>query len=173
MGLSKKQIEMNLERAVRYFVSRDMDMIPGVLFENLLKHADGDVDSVLRLVGSDRRECDHCGEEIDKGACEENEDGENTCTCESCGHSHVWEDLPLAGPRYGGFPGAHSTVFWTDNARAAELAPECGFLVYESDDFNGHILAIDGGGYDFYSAHWTPLYLALGLDWHKRPMRLW
>lgn len=29
------------------------------------------------------------------------------------------------------------------------------------------MLAINGGGYDFYEAHWIPLYQALGYSWHK------
>lgn len=42
---------------------------------------------------------------------------------------------------------------------------DCGFRIYESDDF-GIIFGIDGCGYDFYSAHWCPLYKARGLKWH-------
>lgn len=29
------------------------------------------------------------------------------------------------------------------------------------------ILAINGGGYDFYDAHWIPLYRELGYSWHE------
>lgn len=35
-------------------------------------------------------------------------------------------------------------------------------------EFDGHlILAINGGGYDFYDAHWIPLYRELGYSWHE------
>lgn len=44
---------------------------------------------------------------------------------------------------------------------------DCGFRIYESDDFGGYIFGIDGAGYDFYDAHWIPLYKARGLRWHK------
>ena len=43
---------------------------------------------------------------------------------------------------------------------------DCGFRIYQSDDF-GILLGIDGAGYNFYDAHWIPLYKARGLHWHK------
>ena len=43
---------------------------------------------------------------------------------------------------------------------------ECGFVVCESIDY-GYFFGIDGGGYDFYNAHWLPLYKARGLQWHE------
>lgn len=46
-----------------------------------------------------------------------------------------------------------------------EIMQECGFRVYESDDF-GIIFGIDGAGYNFYESHWIPLYKARGLKWH-------
>lgn len=35
-----------------------------------------------------------------------------------------------------------------------------------SEDY-GYLIGIDGAGYDFYKAHWLPLYKARGLHWHK------
>ncbi len=43
---------------------------------------------------------------------------------------------------------------------------DCGFRIYEQEDL-GLIFGIDGCGYDFYEAHWIPLYKARGLHWHK------
>jgi len=42
---------------------------------------------------------------------------------------------------------------------------DCGFRIYEQEDY-GYIFGIDGMGYDFYEAHWIPLYKARGLKWH-------
>lgn len=42
---------------------------------------------------------------------------------------------------------------------------KCGFRVYENEDL-GVVIGIDGAGYDFYEAHWIPLYKARGLQWH-------
>lgn len=116
--------------------------------------------------------------------------GKHHWQCSSCNNESIiaecaYEDLSLSGPRYGGWPAAHGTVFWTTdwphpvNMPDLEIsspgivaaAEEAGFLVYEPADFDGHILAIDGGGYDFYEAHWVPLYLALGLKWHEQDER--
>ena len=43
---------------------------------------------------------------------------------------------------------------------------DCGFRIYEQEDL-GLIFGIDGAGYDFYEAHWMPLYKARGLHWHR------
>lgn len=42
---------------------------------------------------------------------------------------------------------------------------KCGFRIFESEEF-GYFFGIDGEGYDFYEAHWLPLYKARGLRWH-------
>ena len=47
-----------------------------------------------------------------------------------------------------------------------KLMSECGFRIYEHEEF-GYFFGIDGAGYDFYEAHWIPLYKARGLHWHK------
>lgn len=46
-----------------------------------------------------------------------------------------------------------------------EIMQDCGFRVYENDDF-GIIFGIDGAGYNFYESHWIPLYKARELKWH-------
>ena len=43
---------------------------------------------------------------------------------------------------------------------------ELGFMLFWCEDL-GYVLGIDGVGYNFYEAHWTPLYLARGLQWHS------
>ena len=57
--------------------------------------------------------------------------------------------------------------WWLEN-HLEEMA-ECGFRIYESQEF-GYFFGIDGCGYDFYEAHWIPLYKARGLHWHKEVM---
>ena len=58
---------------------------------------------------------------------------------------------------------------WLDGeylgSHVQEMA-DCGFRIYESEDY-GHVFGIDGAGYNFYEAHWIPLYKARGLKWHK------
>lgn len=42
------------------------------------------------------------------------------------------------------------------SANVEEMA-SCGFRIYESKDYE-YLFGIDGAGYDFYEAHWIPLY---------------
>lgn len=54
---------------------------------------------------------------------------------------------------------------WLEEKDGIRILSECGFRVYESDEF-GYFFGIDGAGYDFYESHWIPLYKARGLRWH-------
>lgn len=47
---------------------------------------------------------------------------------------------------------------------------DCGFRIYEQEDY-GYIFGIDGAGYDFYEAHWVPLYKARGLKWSEEDVK--
>ena len=40
---------------------------------------------------------------------------------------------------------------------AKKVYKKTGFIVYETDEI-GVYLGVDGAGYDFYEAHWLPLY---------------
>lgn len=55
--------------------------------------------------------------------------------------------------------------YWLDEMDGVRLMSQCGFRIYESDEF-GYFFGIDGAGYDFYESHWLPLYKARGLHWH-------
>ncbi len=57
---------------------------------------------------------------------------------------------------------------WLNNKENRKIMADCGFRVYEQEDY-GYIFGIDGAGYDFYEAHWIPLYKARGLKWHLEP----
>ena len=53
-----------------------------------------------------------------------------------------------------------------DKPHLQEMA-NIGFRIYESEDY-GIVFGIDGAGYDFYEAHWIPLYKLRGLKWHAK-----
>lgn len=55
--------------------------------------------------------------------------------------------------------------YWLEELGGVRLMSECGFRVFEFYDI-GYFFGIDGAGYDFFSAHWLPLYEARGLQWH-------
>lgn len=57
--------------------------------------------------------------------------------------------------------------WWLDEDDGIRKMSECGFRVYEHEEW-GYFFGIDGCGYDFYEAHWVPLYKARGLQWHER-----
>lgn len=54
---------------------------------------------------------------------------------------------------------------WLESGEGLKALSDCGFRVFHHDDF-GYFFGIDGAGYDFYEAHWVPLYTARGLHWH-------
>ena len=56
--------------------------------------------------------------------------------------------------------------YWLEEKDGLELMAECGFRIYEQEDF-GYLFGIDGAGYSFMEAHWIPLYKARGLRWHR------
>lgn len=74
---------------------------------------------------------------------------------------------------YGGLPmwgtmwsfGDSADDWWLEEKDGIKVMSECGFRIYEHEEF-GYFFGIDGAGYDFYEAHWIPLYKARGLKWH-------
>ncbi|MBQ8135340.1 MAG: hypothetical protein IJ711_00105 [Lachnospiraceae bacterium] len=55
--------------------------------------------------------------------------------------------------------------WWITEEDGLRKMSECGFRIYEHDEW-GLFFGIDGCGYDFYEAHWIPLYKVRGLQWH-------
>ena len=55
--------------------------------------------------------------------------------------------------------------YWLEEMRGIEAMSKCGFRIYYNEEW-GYFFGIDGAGYDFYEAHWCPLYRARGLKWH-------
>ena len=55
--------------------------------------------------------------------------------------------------------------WWLEEGDGIDVMSDCGFRIFEHDEF-GYFFSIDGIGYDYYEAHWIPLYNARGLLWH-------
>lgn len=55
---------------------------------------------------------------------------------------------------------------WIEEGDGMRALSDCGFRVYEHSEW-GYFFGIDGAGYDFFEAHWVPLYKKRGLKWHK------
>ncbi|HJJ89377.1 MAG TPA: hypothetical protein O0W81_04655 [Methanocorpusculum sp.] len=71
--------------------------------------------------------------------------------------------LPMWGTMWSFGDGADD--WWLEEGDGIQLMSQCGFRIYEHEEF-GYFFGIDGAGYDFYEAHWIPLYKARGLRWH-------
>lgn len=56
--------------------------------------------------------------------------------------------------------------YWLEERGGIRAMSQCGFRIYKHVDY-GYFFGIDGAGYNFYEAHWIPLYKARGLHWHK------
>ena len=55
--------------------------------------------------------------------------------------------------------------YWLEEMDGIQIMSDCGFRIYHNEEF-GYFFGIDGCGYDFYEAHWIPLYKKRGLQWH-------
>ena len=74
-----------------------------------------------------------------------------------------YEYLPMWGTMWSF--GCSCDNWWIEEKEGLQTMADCGFRIYEQKDF-GYIFGINGAGYDFYEAHWIPLYKARGLKWH-------
>ncbi len=71
--------------------------------------------------------------------------------------------LPMCGTMWAFVDVADN--LWLETEGGILAMSECGFRIYESEQF-GLIFGIDVTRYDFYEAHWIPLYRARGLRRH-------
>lgn len=56
-------------------------------------------------------------------------------------------------------------IHWMEEDDGVETMSRLGFRIYYHEEW-GYFFGIDGAGFDFYEAFWTPLYDARGLKWH-------
>lgn len=164
----------NEEDAARFWINRDWSMIPTSLLERAYNRNEGDAEKLELLAGGERTSDCHesdvtMRDATDEEADEHQDNDGKVAVCSDCGRVCP---VRWGGAVYG-WPAAHGWLFspndridqeWVKN-NAAEIADKCGFLIYECDE--GIMLGIDGGGYDFYEAHFIPLYRLRGLPWHE------
>lgn len=74
-------------------------------------------------------------------------------------------DLPMWGTLWA-FKESYECNKCGDTNTLRKIA-ECGYSIYDSEDY-GFVVGIDGCGYDFYEAHWMPLYNIMGFHWHDQ-----
>lgn len=170
-----KQIK-TIKEATQEWVS-GFNAIPSKIFEKLLK---ADCEELTEITPPSKY--DRVSVWIDQHGVSEGEiigqeeasDGEIFCivkldsgeeikTAEDCCFVIHDDFLPVWGTLW--TFGEKIDTRWLDDPSARRAMANCGFRIYEQEDFE-YVFGIDGAGYDFYEQHWTPLYQARGLQWH-------
>lgn len=150
----------------------EMNAIPQGMIEKLMNIGDGDIHEVTEPAVGDRVYCyqplsEHCGviEDIyEDGRYHIQLDNDSWMDAERDDFEVEYDDaLPMWGTMWSF--GDSADDWWLEEDDGIEIMSECGFRIYESDEF-GYFFGIDGAGYNFYDAHWIPLYKARGLQWH-------
>lgn len=150
----------------------EMNAIPQGMIEKLMNIGDEDIHEVTEPAVGDRVYCyqplsEHCGviEDIyEDGRYHIQLDNDSWTDAERDDFEVERDDaLPMWGTMWSF--GDSVDDWWLENGNGIEIMSECGFRIYESNEF-GYFFGIDGAGYNFYDAHWIPLYKARGLQWH-------
>lgn len=156
---------------------REFNAIPQGMISELMKH---DIDSwhelTTKSVG-DRVYCYESGEygeiEIYNVETEKHtvalDNGEKVEVDESDMELEYYDGLPMWGTMWSF--GDSADDWWLEEDEGIRIMSNCGFRIYEHEEF-GYFFGIDGAGYDFYEAHWIPLYKARGLKWHDESAEL-
>lgn len=166
--------KMTIKDAAELYVNRELTAIPQAVAEKLIRLSDYTDFTEITPVGECARvwsnEYQSAGEVI---GITEDEDGNEVIKVELDNGEIIGaarEDLSREDDD--GLPmwstmwafGSFEQDKCEDKDFLIQLA-NIGFRIYESEDY-GYVIGIDGAGYDFYEAHWIPLYKLLGLHWH-------
>lgn len=165
---------MNIREAANLWVNRDMIAVPYSVVKKLAKYSDyNDIVEITPPAISDSVYVFSNGEYgyISDYATDDDGNGiytialdiDEKITITDIDEFEVQHDdfLPMWGTMWA-FDSNIDTEWLENNL---QLMANCGFRIYESEDY-GYIFGIDGAGYDFYESHWIPLYKARGLMWH-------
>jgi len=126
----------------------------------LLERAYGETFDDIEIIAPEFE--DYKKEYIKDGYC----DGDcESCRYENCRDSY-FEDVPKI-PAWGWVfvPKEEIDQRWL-KACAEIIADWCDVIVYYTEEI-GYYIGFNGAGYDFYDAHWIPLYILRGLKWHE------
>lgn len=170
---------MTIEEAARKWVG-EMNAIPYGMIEKLMSIEDDDIREVTEPAIGDRVYVFNLPEEYTgneyEGEVEDILHEENAYiiklddgTSVKVRHNDFMVEYYSALPMWGTLWMFDDSTdnWWLEEGDGIKKMSECGFRVYESEEF-GYFFGIDGAGYDFYEAHWIPLYKARGLKWHDR-----
>ena len=160
---------LSIREAAQEWV-KSFNAIPTSMFVKLWKADPEDWQEITRLEAGNRVYAYNYGSgEIISVDYERNQcmikldSGETTCVDEAQAEVENEEIFPMWGTMWSF--GESLDNYWLDNQDGIEQMSQCGFRIFKSEEF-GYFFGIDGAGYDFYEAHWIPLYNKRGLKWH-------
>ena len=165
---------MTIREATNLWVNRDMSAIPLSVVEKLAKCSDyNDLMEITPPAINDRVYVFDNGEygEITNYTTDDDGNGIYTIILDNDEEITTTDTNDFEVQRDEYFPMWGTMWSFDDNCDVRwlednmQIMANCGFRIYESEDY-GYIFGIDGAGYDFYEAHWIPLYKAIGLKWH-------
>lgn len=165
-----------IKEACELWVERDMNQVPTSVVEKLMQDSDytdireitppakcdrvtlfsGDYDGVTGEI------VEHLGNTEYLVKLDDSEDDEPVEACEDEFEVQHDDALPMWGTMWA-FKDNCDKEWLCENL---QKVADCGFRIFESEDYE-YLIGIDGAGYDFYEAHFCPLYKARGLHWHK------
>lgn len=167
-----KEKEITIEDATRDWV-RGFNAIPSSLLEKA--YSNNNIDDIVELTTpsiGNYVEVDSLNGDI--ATLHEINTDENIATIITSNNEKINVDINDIRPYQESFFPMWGTL-WTfeegideqwcrDNLFAVS---NCGFRIYEDCDSGDIYIGIDGAGYNFYEAHWIPLYKVRGLQWHN------
>ena len=150
---------------------REMNAIPQSMIDALMGH---DIDSWHEVTAKSSGDRVYCYEHSEYGTIDaydeeaetyavELDNGKTVQVAEDDMELEEYSSLPMCGTMWSF--GDSADDYWLSDLDGIRLMSECGFRIYEHEEW-GYFFGIDGAGYDFYEAHWIPLYKARGLHWH-------
>ena len=151
----KKEIEERELEMCHLWVERDFSSIPTALIEKAYKDDWYDAIEILAPTFENYKK-GYRKEYQCKIECDE-------CTSEPC--RDAYDDWYPKIPMWGWVFAPKDPIDREWIVNHADKVAKCGFIVYETDEI-GVYLGVNGAGYDFYEAHWLPLYRTRGLKWH-------
>ena len=156
---------------------REFNAIPQDMIAELMRH---DFDSWCEITAKGYGDRVYCYDHNEYGEITEYNEETELYTVELDGGEEVqveendmevdhYDRLPMWGTMWSF--GDSCDDWWLTDDEGIRKMSFCGFRIYEHDEW-GYFFGIDGAGYDFYEAHWIPLYKARGLKWHDESTEL-
>ena len=164
---------MNIKEAAESWI-QSFNAIPQAMIAKLMQNDPDEWQEVtIPLVGDVVHAYDLCANgEIIKAYMEDDErifdielfDSHLICSLSTHAFEVMYDfPLPMCGTMWSFNDSADN--WWLADGDGIDVMSNCGFRIFEHDEF-GYFFGIDGIGYDYYEAHWIPLYNARGLIWH-------